>query len=105
MSKIQEELPPDFRAWLKIWQQAERDAWTCLARYRTTPTPLTHIAIDAAWSALEVARGILESWLISHPGAPVAFAISDAQLCRNDLLAEIKRSGLLKSWGKELPRH
>ena len=105
MGDTQEGLPPDFRAWLKIWRQAERDAWICLAQYRATPTPLTHLAIDAAWSALEVSLGILESWLLTHPRAPIASAIADAQLGWNDLHAEIKRSGLLDTWGRELPRH
>lgn len=105
MSATQEGLPPDFYTWLKIWQQAERDAWACLARYRTTPTPLTHLAIDAAWSALEVTLGILETWLISHPRTPIASTIAGAQLARDGLFDEIKRAGLLDRWGKELPRH
>ena len=105
MGETQEGLPPDFYAWLKVCRQAERDAWACLARYRTTPTSLTRLAVDAAWSALEVALGILESWLKSHPETPIASTIADAQAARDGLFDEIKLAGLMDRWGKELPRH
>lgn len=105
MSQTQDELPPDFRDWLKIWQQAEQDAWTCLARYRTTPTPLTRLAIDAAWSALEVALGLLETWLLTHPRTRIASAIGEAQKALEELRIQIERADLLVPWGRELPRH
>lgn len=105
MSNMQDELPPDFHAWLKICQQAERDAWTCLARHRTTPTPITHLAIDAAWSAFEVSLGVLESWLLTHPRTVVASAVGDGQEALEELRTQIEHAGLLEVWGRELPRH
>lgn len=105
MSQTQDELPPDFRDWLKIWQQAEQDAWTCLTRYRTTPTPVTRLAIDAAWSALEVALGLLETWLLTHPRTRVASAIANAQKGLEELRTQFERAGLLEPWGNELSGH
>lgn len=100
MSRTQDELPPDFHAWLKICQRAERDVWTCLARYRTTPTPLTHLGVDAAWSAFEVSLGVLESWLLTHPRTRVASEIGDAQGALEQLRTQIERAGLAEVWGK-----
>jgi hypothetical protein len=105
MSNMQEELPPDFHARLKICQQAERDTWACLARHRTAPTQITRLAIDAAWTAFEVSLGVLESWLLTHPRTIVASAIGDAQKALEEVRIQIERAGLLEVWGRELPRH
>lgn len=69
----------------------------------STTFRLTAHLVEYVTTSLQVQYPM--SWLISHPGASVAFAINDAQLCRNDLRAEIKRVGLLEIWGKELTRH
>jgi hypothetical protein len=105
VNELQDELPPEFDAYLNAWYRADRDAQMCLVRYQISPTFVTRLAVSAAYAALEAAIGTLKPWTTTHPRIRVARVVDYAQSSWNGLHVQMERAGLLRDWGTDLLRH
>jgi hypothetical protein len=97
--RTHDDLPPEFDVCFERWREADQDVHLALGQYRVAPNAVNHLAVDAAWLALEVALTELEGWALLFGSFRASAASDDASEAWDGLHDEIYRAGLLERWG------